>query len=165
MAAIVRATYACALAPCPATWKDQRVGEFVQLRTCGNAYEQITEPNGEASLSVSPSSLTCRKICLLRGPIFRRSGPLPSIHTGALASRHLKSRPFGVIGAPPDAPAPLLSPLLLGAVVVGGVGLVAAGEPSENVVVQVGQETNGVPAGTAHRALHVGPVPTETSNR
>ena len=158
MPAIVRATYACALAPCPATWKDQRVGEFVQLRTCGNAYEQITEPNGEASLSVSPSSLTCRKICLLRGPIFRRCGPDPSIHTGALASRHLKSRPFGVIGAPPDAPAPLLP-------VGGGVGLAAAGEPRENVVVQVGQETNGVPAGTAHRALHVGPVPTETSNR
>ena len=149
--------------PCPATWKDQLVAEFVQLRTCGSAYEQITEPNGEASLSVKPSSLTCRKICLLRGPIFRRCGPDPSIHIGALARRHLKSRP-GVIGAPPDAPAPLL-PALVGAVVGGGVGLAAAGEPRENVVVQVGQETNGVPAGTAHRALQVGPVPTKTSNR
>ena len=115
------------------------------------------------AINTNVGSLTCRKICLLRGPIFRRCGPEPSIHIGAFARRHLKSRPFGVIGAPPDAPAPLL-PALVGAV-VGGVGLAAAGEPRENVVVQVGQETRGVPAGTAHRALHVGPVPTKTSNR
>ena len=174
--------------PCPATWKDQLVAEFVQLRTCGSAYEQITEPNGEASLSVSPSSLTCRKICLLRGPIFRRCGPDPSIHIGAFASRHLKSRPFGVIGAPPDAPAPLL-PALVGAVVGGGVGLAAAGGPVRTMVAgtlwknapqmpamivrltegercgagRAGDE--GRAGGTAHRALHVGPVPTKTSNR